>query len=684
VGWIDDVAGRASVHDVAQQAGLQPGRQRSLRPCPACNATQRGSSDKRGPLGVRSDGRGWQCFACDARGDALELAALAWTGSRLRELAPEQRQGVRERCAGLGWCSLEDQRASRPSPLRRGKATSAAAPPASSWAVRKLGQQPSAPPEPPPEGGAGPLAWAVDLPVRCAAQLWQPEGAQVLAYLQGRGFSEETLRAWNVGAHLVHDRSGRVVEQYVAIPVPRADGVVVNMRFRSVPGACLHCGGAGCRARTCKGGQVRKVYLRCPGAPSTLFGVHQLDGDPHSTVTIVEGELDVLALWQYGLRSNVVSGTAGAGTWADEWLDALEPYRHHVIAYDDDAAGHDGAAKVAQALGHTRVSRAVLPQADAAACLEHAVAQRAVHAALDAARPMMDVKLARVDAYADELEQMIANPEDLRGLPTGSAKLDQGIGGWAPGLVVVTGDTAAGKTSFTTWVLAEQARRGVPVLGTSFEQRPIGTVQKLLRQQVGTDFTLRSEAERRAAMAQLGQLPIYLLDHYGELDAAACLEVIDYAVRRRGVRVAVVDHLGFLVREAEDERRAIEAAVRSYALAAVQWGITIILICHPNNLSVVQQRRVQLGDLKGASAIRQDAHVGLVVERLLPGRAVQHPASAVHVDKCRSEFGAQGARLVLFYDPEATVYADTWEATPMGSSGGGGGFRVPPARQHDR
>ena len=129
--------------------------------------------------------------------------------------------------------------------------------------------------------------------------------------------------------------------------------------------------------------------------------------------------------------------------------------------------------------------------------------------------------------------------------------------------------------------------------------------------------------------------------------------------------------------------RLTSAAPSAVQLLA-RCGITIILICHPNNLSVVQQRRVQLGDLKGASAIRQDAHVGLVVERLLPGRVVQHPASAVHVDKCRSEFGAQGARLVLFYDPEATVYADSWEATPMGASGGGGGLRVPHARQRDR
>jgi hypothetical protein len=138
-----------------------------------------------------------------------------------------------------------------------------------------------------------------------------------------------------------------------------------------------------------------------------------------------------------------------------------------------------------------------------------------------------------------------------------------------------------------------------------------------------------------------------------------------------------VDHLGFLVRGVEDERRAIEEAVRSFALFAVQRDVTVVLICHPNNLSVVQQRRVQLGDLKGASAIRQDAHVGLVVERLLPGKMVKHPAAAVHVDKCRSEFGCQGARLVLYYDPEACVYADKWESTPMGSAGGSGGFHVP-------
>ena len=649
--WIDDVKSRAQVNAVAAACGLRVTRGSGLAPCPCCKAEQRGSDDRRGPVGARTDGAGWKCHRCDATGDTIDLAALVWGGGRLRDLASEQRQQVREACARQGWCSPDDS-AARAQP----RVTQAVAPKRNT----------SAAPQPTPQQG-GTFGWRPELPAECEAALWQPDGAQVLAYMSGRGFSDETLRHWRVGAHLVRAGDGRVVEQYVALPVLDAKGVAMNMRFRSVPGGCLRCASVGCDR--CKAGQVKKIYLRCPGAASTLFGVHQLDGDSASEVVITEGELDVLALWQYGFRTNVVTGTAGAGTWLDEWLDTLEPYRSFLLAYDADTAGDEGATKLAEKLGRERCSRVVLPAKDAADCLAACVGQRTIHAALDAAKPMVDVSLVRVDAYADAIERLVQRPGELRGLPTGSAKLDEAVGGWRPGLVVVTGDTAAGKTSWTTWAAHQQAIRGVPVLLTSFEQRPIGTVQKLLRSQLGGDFSLATEVARRTAMAQLGVLPIYMLDHYGELSMPQCMEAIGYAVRRRGVKMAVIDHLGFLVQGAEDERRAIEDAVRKLALFAVQRECTIVLICHPNNLSVTQQRRVMLGDLKGASAIRQDAHVGLVVERVLPGRAVPHPAATVHVDKCRSEFGLQGARVTQFYDPESCVYADSWEGTPAGAAG---------------
>ena len=138
------------------------------------------------------------------------------------------------------------------------------------------------------------------------------------------------------------------------------------------------------------------------------------------------------------------------------------------------------------------------------------------------------------------------------------------------------------------------------------------------------------------------------------------------------MKVALIDHLGFLTQPKEkgdDERQLIENVVRSLATIAVQDGITIMLVCHPNNLSVTQQRRVKISDLKGASAIRQDAHVALVVERqdMIPERAF--PCAAIYVDKVRSEFGANGSKVIMAFDPLSCVYADTWDETPSAKKG---------------
>ena len=132
------------------------------------------------------------------------------------------------------------------------------------------------------------------------------------------------------------------------------------------------------------------------------------------------------------------------------------------------------------------------------------------------------------------------------------------------------------------------------------------------------------------------------------------------------MKVAIVDHLGFVTdSNAKDERREIERVVRELATIAVQDSVTIILICHPNRVWVGQQRRVQISDLKGASAIEQDAHVGIVVQRC-EGDNLKYPMTMIHVDKCRSEFGLMGSSISLAFDPNACVYADTWEETPLG------------------
>lgn len=653
--WIEELKS-ADVWRVASNLNLKRTRGNGVSPCPACGAETRGSTDRRGPIGVNSEGTGWRCFQCDASGDALQLASFALEGKTLAQASTDGKKRVQQKMQEWGMLGGQEN--------KWGGAQITKAIPAQK------------------KKSAGPsyfnkkFAWHKNILAECEDNLWSADGAQTLAYLQSRGFREETLKAWYIGALLVKDNAGQVKEQYVAIPVLDKAGKCVNMRFRSVPGPCLYCSGDGCK-RCHNTGEVKKIYLRCPGRPTTLFGIKQIKEDPSADIIICEGELDVVAMWQFGVQENVVSGTAGAGTWADEWLDILEPYEHFILVYDVDDAGDKGAKTVADKLGRDRCSRAKLPENDAAECLRQGHSPKRVIACLENSQPLLEAGLVRVDAYTLEVEKLVSSPQAHRGLPIGSQKMDEALGGWRPELIVVTGDTAAGKTSFTTWLALEQARRGVGVLLTSFEQRPIGTVQKLLRAEVGGDFTLVDAGTRASAMATLGSLPIYMVDHYGELASDQMRDLLSYASRRRDIRWAMIDHLGFMVQGADDERKAIEAVVRDYATLSVQLGMTIVLICHPNNMSIAQQRRVKLGDLKGASAIRQDAHTGIVVERVLPGRTVEHPAAAVHIDKCRSEFGLQGARLTLFYDPQACVYADSWDETPAGRAGMNGGFPMP-------
>ena len=491
--------------------------------------------------------------------------------------------------------------------------------------------------------------------------VWNP----VMSYLQNdRKLELETIIEFNLGAHSVRVRGGGT-RWFLTIPVYDPHGRLLNMRFRTIPGPCPVCNGSGCDDRLCKEGETKKTYMRCPGKPSALFNAHRLNADKNAKVYITEGEMDVIAMWQYGVRSNVVSGTAGAGSWLDEWLDILEPYDSFLLLYDSDPAGEAGAKSVAQKLGEYRCSRVVLPEKDAGDCLIAGIDRSLVEKAIERSQPLMDLKLRRVDDYMEDIEALVNQPESLKGSSTGSQKLDSCIGGWRPGLVVVTGDTGAGKTTFTTWAALEQARKYTPVLLTSFEQRPIGTVQKLLRAQMGGEFTKATPEERGDALQALGKMPIHIVDHYGHMDPAKVIEAIRYAVRRHDVKVAVIDHLGFLVDpSAPDERRAIENVVRALATVAIYDNVTVILVAHPSRMHHSQQRRVKIQDLKGASAIEQDAHMGIVVARVLPTDDQAKTAAWVYIDKVRSEFGLPGSKCYLYFDREACVFADRWEETP--------------------
>ena len=74
-----------AVSEIASRLGLQARQNNSLAPCPNCNAVQRGSSDKRGPIGLRSDNKGWKCHRCGTVGSGIDLVSFALNGQKFSE-----------------------------------------------------------------------------------------------------------------------------------------------------------------------------------------------------------------------------------------------------------------------------------------------------------------------------------------------------------------------------------------------------------------------------------------------------------------------------------------------------------------------------------------------------------------------------------------------------------------------
>lgn len=133
-----------------------------------------------------------------------------------------------------------------------------------------------------------------------------------------RGFSKETIRAWDIGWD---------GERYL-IPV-RVDGVVVNVRKYKMNASA-----------------AQDKMRNTPGfGTGRLFAVSFLERN--STIVLTEGETDCILLNQYGIPA--VTHTAGAATFKNEWGPEFKGKTVY-ICYDNDESGSSGALKAARAI----------------------------------------------------------------------------------------------------------------------------------------------------------------------------------------------------------------------------------------------------------------------------------------------------------------------------------------------
>ena len=283
----------------------------------------------------------------------------------------------------------------------------------------------------------------------------------------------------------------------------------------------------------------------------------------------------------------------------------------------------------------------------------------------DLSRKLLDIE-AGISTNAllkqpSDFREQILNPKNSRAIFTGLQEFDKLLGGLRQyEFTVVTGETASGKTTFGTAFLPYLlSQKGHPVLIASFEMKPPAIQKKMVQMVKGRPFYELSQSEREDGLDFIEELPLHFIDAYGQIGLRELKGAIFKAHKRFEIDLCVLDHLHFFLKySADQERQAIDNAIRDIKSWAMDLGIHIILVVHPTKLET-ENRPIRLNDLKGSSGLKQIPDNVLSIWRPRGEDDLKKPQSEIilYVLKVRDDKGDEG-KVILTFDKKSQSYSD--------------------------
>lgn len=453
------------------------------------------------------------------------------------------------------------------------------------------------------------------------------ENPAAMAYLHDeRGFTQETIKKFKLGFN-----NGAITIPYFK------DGQCLNIKFRGI---------------------VDKKYFREEGCASILFNLDNAKKYQDSII-LAEGELDAIAYDQIGFPC-VVSVPNGAEAFSDEWIDDLESFDQIYLSFDMDEPGRRGAEKIADKLGRYRCFNILLPLKDSNDCLKAGFTNQEIAVILSKAKPFQSNIIKGPEAFSEEIYNFHSG-QFSKGTLTGWRSFDDLLGGLRFNeLTILTGETASGKTTWATNLEFRLTKENHPVLIASFEMKPLTILKKMIQMETGYPFFELSKKDVGSSLKAISERPIYFIDVYGEIGIKELKDSIYYAKRRHSIEFVILDHLHFFLRYSGDqERQAIDQALRDIKSWAMDLDIHIILIVHPTKLTY-DNKVVHLNDLKGSSGLKQIPDNVLSIWRSRDGNDLKNPQNEIvlHILKVRDDEGNEG-KVIFNFDKRSQSYEDS-------------------------
>ncbi len=408
-------------------------------------------------------------------------------------------------------------------------------------------------------------------------ELWCNETA--LDYLRKeRALSDDTIRYFKLG----YDSE----KNAVAIPIYKKDELV-NIKYRFLS-------------------PDKIKYTSERGAETWLYHEKGIQyALQKGGVLIVEGEFDLMSCYQAGIK-NVVSPASGKDSYG-VWVELLDPIARVYLSYDNDEAGRGASKKFAERVGSDKCFEVKYPEFLSGVPIKDANDFFKVGTVeqykelIKSAQPYYSYQFKNLGDIITYLRK--SDTEELELVVIPKVKMEKD---W---LVVVSGKSNIGKTSYCMNIADELAGRGIPCLVMPFE-RGIASVGKRYLQvhfdKSSDDFKFTSSEAWEEMIGQVVELPVYFSTPRKE----DIREIVIKAKRLFDTRVVIIDHLDYIVRHVNGNREAeIANTLQSLKSLGSEHGIIFIIVTHIRKIEQAGSqvaRDPNIEDLKGSSSLYQD------------------------------------------------------------------------------
>lgn len=282
----------------------------------------------------------------------------------------------------------------------------------------------------------------------------------------------------------------------------------------------------------------KKEIHASKGTKRGLYAKNLIE-DTVSEITICEGELDALSFLSWSIPAVSMPNGVSDMAWVDVEWEWLERFERINVCPDMDEPGRLAAQDICKRLGLHRCFIVSLPEKDVNECLQKGYNREAMLKYLAEAKAIELDEIKHPDEYKDEVHDYYTVDWSKRGWETP----------WYPALpwrvrkaefTILSGFSGSGKTVALNQLMLHLIQQGCKVMDASLEIKPGMTLYNMTRCALGKKSSSRDEID--GCINWLND-SVFFLDCIGTVNVKRLISAMEYARKRHGIDVFIIDSL---------------------------------------------------------------------------------------------------------------------------------------------